>query len=395
MIKAALIGASGYAGLYLNNLLRLQEESLLQLVAVVVKDPEVHIEELQRLNGLGIPVVDSAERLFEEYHGILDLCCIPTSIGSHARLTMEALAAGCHVLVEKPAAATTQDVLMMQERARELGKEVFVGYQNMYTEDVLDIKSQLLKGVIGEVETIKMLGMWPRAISYFDRNEWAGKVKTGDEWIYDSVAHNAFAHFLNLMCYWSGETQHQSANIETIQAELYRANPIESFDTCSVRVGTSNHIELLFLATHACQENFDPEIQIVGSKGTLTWNGATYSLNGKEVQLASSSEASIDHARQTMFNHVVKYLDGENVPVCKLDIAYVLTQCVNAMHQFTEIEEVPESLVRNIETPHGVQRAIIGLEEALKECFASGRVLSELNLAWTVPTKTEPLMAQT
>ena len=395
MIRTALIGASGYAKLYLNNLLRLQSEGLLELMAVVIKDPELHVEEIEQLKTLQIPVVSSVDRLFVEFKHKLDLCCIPTSIGSHAKLTLQALNAGCHVMVEKPAAATTEDILAMQQKAREVGKEVFVGYQNMYSQETIDIKSQLIGGVIGKVETIKMLGMWPRAVAYFSRNGWAGKLKLGDEWIYDSVAHNAFAHFLNLMCYWSGPEIHQSAIIEKIQAELYRANPIESFDTCSVRVTTSQEIQLVFLASHSCQKSFDPEIEIVGTKGTFRWDGASYSFNGEKTVLAHSAGASIDSSRQTMFDNVIAYLNGTNVPVCRLDTAFVTTQCVNAMHEFSEIVDVVPTHVQDIETPHGTQKAISGLESALKTCFASGILLSELGLQWTVSRKAAPLMAET
>lgn len=391
MIRTALIGASGYAGLYLQNLIRLQNDGVLVLEAVVVKDAATHQQEIAQLNSIGIRVLDTTAQLFAEFKGKLDLCCIPTSIGSHAMLTLGALEIGSNVLVEKPAAATVLQIEQMQEAAQKANREVFVGFQNIYSDDAHAIKRLVLDGAIGQPQTIKMLGMWPRAKEYFSRNQWAGKLILKGEPVLDSVAHNAFAHFLNLMCFWSGKTQHTSAKITTVQAELYRVQPIQTFDTCSVRMETENGSALLFGVTHSCKESFEPEIIIEGDKGTIKWNGASYWLNEKETRLAETPAQSIVDSRVTMFNRVVQKLQGQEVPVCNLEIAKSTTTCINAMHSLGTIHDVDNAYLEVSPTQHGSQIAIQDVEEYMKAAYHRGVLLSETGAPWAQKTTVKGL----
>jgi hypothetical protein len=58
--------------------------------------------------------------------------------------------------------------------------------------------------------------------------------------IFDSPANNATAHFLHNMFYLLGATRETSAAPAVVQAELYRANAIENFDTAAIRFAAAH-----------------------------------------------------------------------------------------------------------------------------------------------------------
>src|SRR5690242_4004632 len=76
----------------------------LRLTAIVTGDPGRRAQAEQSYPG--VTVLESAERVWERA-GEFDLVAISTPNGTHAPLALAALAAGLHVVVDKPFAATS------------------------------------------------------------------------------------------------------------------------------------------------------------------------------------------------------------------------------------------------------------------------------------------------
>lgn len=383
MINVSLIGVSGYASLYLKNLERLGKKGMIRLVSALVHDPGAHQPEIMRLKAMGAKVFEEDEAFFSYNVGEVALCCIPTGIPSHGSLSAKALNNGWNVMVEKPAAASIQEIDTMMALAAEVGKEVYVGYQHMYTPEVWQIKEALLSGEIGELEGLYCMGLWPRAMEYFDRNTWAGRVVLDGQWVYDSVLHNAFGHFLNLLCFWSGSERNASARTKNVEADMYRTLPIESFDTCSVKVTTESGTPLFMSVSHNSRKQMDPVIRIQGSKGSLVWSPERYTLNGTCHEVKNGVEASFDRARSLMFDNVIAHLNGEAAAVCDLQIARVPTEVVNTMHRDFPITNVDPELLEPYENELGKHVAIKGIEEAVCRSYENGELLGPLALETT------------
>lgn len=380
MINVSLIGVSGYASLYLENLRRLHFEGKIRLVSALVHEVHKHEKEVALLQETNTAVFETASEFFKHQQGSIDLCCIPTGIPSHGTLSIMALQAGCNVLVEKPAAASIEEIEAMQQVAIEMNKQVFVGYQNMYSDETWSIKEKLLNGAIGELKTLHCIGMWPRSLGYFERNDWAGRVLKNGNWIFDSVLHNAFGHFLNLMCFWSGTALKDSCKVDSIEARMLRVLPIESFDTCSVEINTTSGTRILMTVSHNSHENVDPAIRIIGSNGEFEWTPEYYTLNGKRHTLTDGVNESFNIARSTMFDNVVARLQGGEAHICDLSVARVPTEIVNKMHKNFEIVPVDKALVSSYENDMGHHKAIKGLEDAVKKSFEEGALLDIVGL---------------
>src|SRR5690606_17750573 len=137
----------------------------------------------------------------------------------------------------------------------------------IYDSQKIRLKRRLLEGAIGRIERVSVLGCWPRPTTYYGRNAWAGRARVESDWILDSRVNNAMAHIVNLAAFLAGPEMDRSIEPERLEAELYRAYPIENFDTASLRVEAAGGVSLLVLMTHACSRTIDPTIVLHGTSG--------------------------------------------------------------------------------------------------------------------------------
>jgi predicted dehydrogenase len=91
-----------------------------------------------------------------DYHDLLndptiDAVIIATPVRTHFRLAMEALAAGKHVMVEKPMAETVDQGLRLVEAARAANRTLMVDHTFVYTGAVQKIKEMVTSGRIGQL----------------------------------------------------------------------------------------------------------------------------------------------------------------------------------------------------------------------------------------------------
>ena len=137
---------------------------------------------------------------------------IVSPIQNHIPQCLESLKAGMSVLCEKPLTGAVQDGLRLTEVLREKPHWVEIGYQWSFSQPIQNLKRDIESGLWGEPVRMKSLCLWPRRESYYRRNDWAGKIQDSEgQWILDSPANNAMAHFLHNMLYLLGETPSASA----------------------------------------------------------------------------------------------------------------------------------------------------------------------------------------
>ena len=240
MKKFGLIGAGGYAATYVNNFLPQKECGKLDFCGVVIRHPEKIPAMVERFQKAGVKIYPDKESMYAENK--LDVVAIPSGIGSHCPLTVEALERGYNVIVEKPAAGSLAEVDRMIEAEKRTGKFVVVGFQHIHAPDIRKLKQILIDGKFGKIRKITAMGRGTRADGYYQRNNWVCKLRgTDGEFIYDSPINNAFAHYLNLCLFLAGDVFEKSEHAAEMQAELYRARrSIETFDTCGVRLKMSS-----------------------------------------------------------------------------------------------------------------------------------------------------------
>ncbi|MBN8711597.1 MAG: hypothetical protein BGO12_16250 [Verrucomicrobia bacterium 61-8] len=346
-VSVHLIGISGYARAVLRSLLQVIEPAGGRLVAATVINRGEEEEACRALESRGC-------RIFSDYREMLEatepstrnLCIIPTSIFQHAPMTVAAIRAGHHVLVEKPLAGSVEECQQMIREAAIHGRAISVGFQDMYATQVLQIRKALDDGIIGQMRAIRIVASWPRDRSYYTRNRWAGKENCDGRPVFDSPLCNAFAHFINLALYFAGREPGRMALVSSVRGRLLRFFPIETFDTARVSFNTQEGIEISCVLTHAALERVEPQIEIVCDHGTLHWRQEDHAritdLRGESlIEWALDSEES---NRSRMLSQVIRDTHGGHAPRCSAAMAMHHVEAFRLAARELPVEDGPTAL---------------------------------------------------
>jgi predicted dehydrogenase len=381
MIIAGLIGVSGFGNVHYHDLLREHEAGRMKyLAATVINQPE-EPEKCAKLRSLGVEIFEDHRAMLKKFAGKLNLVCIPTGIALHAPMAIDAMKAGANVLIEKPAAATVQEVIAMQEAEKEYGKFTAVSFQSIYSAELQDLKKQILEGVIGKITRIVACGLEPRTYAYYTRNNWAGclKGKRG-EWVLDSPYNNAVAHQLNMMTFLAGKSFEKPAGPVSATAELYHANKIESADTASIAIETAEGIPLYFYVSHAAESCLRTGFKIYGTAGTIDVTLDTFTIE------SSSGKKEIpwqrDHValRGRIMESVRARIANPKAFYCSLDIARAHTLCVNGAHESSAwITQINPEAIHETGEGKDLRIEVKGMDEAVKTAAAKMQMLSQVN----------------
>lgn len=386
--RVALIGISGYGSIYLAIVRAARDRGELDLVAAVVINPDEEHANEKELASHGCRIFRDYEAMLRDLAGQIDLCLIPTGIQWHARMTIAALKSGACVLVEKPLAGSLEETEQIRAAERETGRWVAVGFQDIYCPVNRWLKEQLLAGVIGQLTSVRFLGLWPRSSSYFARNHWAGRLVADGAPVKDSLLNNAFAHFVNLGLYFLGSTPDGSATVTVDSAELLRAHPIETFDTSVVQARTAEGARFWVGASHTTQRTLEPVLRLFGSRGSITWrHGEDVLVEPDGIPAERRKIPDIDQARQRMFDLVLARLRNPSVSICDTALAQAHTRFIEGVHAAAAGLPVPASRIEWATGASDERRwpVVHGLEEALERAFDTGSTLAEAGFTVTSP----------
>jgi predicted dehydrogenase len=381
-IRFGVTGMGGYAATITDRFLNGPPAGDKGFELIAACDPAVALmpDRTALLKRAGIELFDSLDAMLTRDD--IDFVWLPVPIQLHRPFTEKALAAGKHVVCEKPAAGCVQDVDAMIQARNRAGKTCLIGFQDVYQQPIQDLKQRLISGELGRPLNASVIGYWPRPLPYFRRNNWAGKLKVGDTWVLDSPANNAMAHFIHLALYLLGQAAHSAATPNAVSAELYRANDIENFDTCTIQATLEGDIPLLVAMTHACRETIDPEITITTDRTVIRVqiNGdISYHINGQPFR-TPMNEAGL----WPMVRAIVRHARGDTAaPVGTLEMARAHTVLINAASQVSPVYTIPPAEKR---VANGPMVVIDGIEDALRQCVEQRQMLHESGLyAWTRP----------
>jgi len=386
-LSIALVGIGGYGIHYVTPLLDAVNQNSFQLVATVDPSPK-NCKRLADLEARRVPIYPSLD-VFNKQAGA-DLVVLCTPLHLHASQTCAALSRGSHVLCEKPLCATPDEARAMAAARDRAGKHVAIGYQWSFSRAIQQLKADILAGVLGKPTRLRSLVLWPRDEAYYRRNRWAGALKDSHgNWVLDSPVNNACAHYLHNMLYVLGPQIDRSAQPERVTAELYRAHPIENYDTAALRCCTRSGVEILFIVSHATDSSRGPIFSYEFERGSVEYSdkpGAA--IVARFIDGTTKSYGTPNEQRDRKLWLTLEAIRKGGPPLCGIEAAASHTQCVWAAQQSgQEIGAFPKSLVK-VSGPDGSRRTSVdGLAEALEQCYQQWKLPSDLRLGWAKPAR--------
>ena len=336
-MKILLVGAGGFASGYIKALLGEKGRNV-KFEGVV--DPYIDLaKEKQAIFDARIPVYNDMEAFYKEHSADLAIVCTPTYL--HREHSICALRHGSFVLCEKPAAPTVSETLEMIDAEKTYGKWIAIGYQWSFSDAMQELKRDISMGILGKPKFLKTAISWPRDKAYYGRGTgWAGKISKDGRLVLDSIASNACAHYIHNMLFLLGKEADESAGITSFIADCYKANQIENFDTCSIRLITNDGVTLYFVASHATDKKRDPEFIYAFENATVTYSQsegplvkATF-LDGSEKIYGDPFE---DYFKK-LSDCISAVKDGIR-PICTVKTALPHVQLIEGIYNNFEITE--------------------------------------------------------
>ncbi len=194
-LKFALVGLGRAARHHLMALRVQQKKGRAELIAVADANQAAADKALYthaKAYFRDVPIYASLGEILE--HCQPDVVAITTPSGSHKALAMEALAAGCHLLVEKPIAMSSDDAREICEAAEKAGKRVALGHVYRYFPLVDQVQHDLKNGRFGRIYYGTVQVRWGHDQAYYDSAPWRG-TRAAD----GGVVMNQSVHALDLM----------------------------------------------------------------------------------------------------------------------------------------------------------------------------------------------------
>ncbi len=369
-----LVGTGGYASIYVRALLDSTDPDV-RLEGVV--DPYFSAGKYAaEISERGIPVYSHMEEFYAEHEAQLAIISTPPFL--HCEQSLCALRHGSYVLCEKPAAPSVDEVRQMMAAEKQYGKFIAIGYQWSFSEAILSLKKDILRGDLGKPQCFRTFISWPRDYAYYARGGgWGGKMYRDGKPLYDSIASNACAHYLHNMFFLLGDRLDRAAMPELLGAECVRANRIETFDTCTIRARAAG-AELYFAATHAAAEKRDPlfcytfenaEVRFA-QKGEPPLITATFRDGSTRVY----GDPFAPFAAYKMWQCIRAVREG-SVPVCTAETALPQTAFIEGLHKTVSITEFDPAIVRETDAHDALY--VDGLCATLYRAYENACLLSE------------------
>lgn len=395
VLRAAVIGMGGFARLHQESMRELERQGLVRLVATCDPQPEQFEKAITEwdLAGRGVQIYTDYREMLDAHRDELDFVTVPTPIPLHAPMHRACVERGLACYVEKPPTLSWRELDAMLEVERGAKFDTNIGFNFIIEPERQALKSRLLAGEFGALRRAGFLGYWPRPESYFARAAWAGSLTVGGHLILDSCAGNAMAHYVHNLLFWCGQGELLSwGEVESVEAELYRAHAIESFDTCFARGSCAGDIEILIGATHAgAGGSWHREwLECEAANIEYTTRGGGYTIEWRDgrVEAAGTADYTTGEFLRRNLEQYVRYLRGEAPrPLNRLEDTRPFVHLNDLMFVAAgQIATVPESDINRSPDKRGETCvAIQDLQACLRAFAREGELPSEMGLSWAQP----------
>lgn len=214
----------------------------------------------------------------------VDIVLILTPAGSHLDITAQSLAAGKHVLVEKPLDITLERAEKMVELARHSGRTFGVVLQHRFRPSSHRLKAALANNELGTIQAASMRVPWWRPQSYYDLAGRGTLARDGGGVLMSQAIH-ALDLFRSLL------------GVQSVVASQIRTTALhhmETEDHVTALLTLANGAPASLIATTAAFPGYPEVLEITGSAGSaqlvagdlkLTW------LDGRTQHIASEGKS--------------------------------------------------------------------------------------------------------
>jgi len=257
------------------------------LIAVCDKYEEAMIPYIENYGAIGYTELGEMLNICS-----IDIVCICTPSGLHARIAEEVAKSKKHIVLEKPIAMTREETARIIEVTEKNNVRLAIVHPNRFRPVVQELRKIIDSGSLGKISHANCIVNWNRNQEYYDQASWRG-TKEHD----GGVLMNQAIHNLDLLLWFMGNP------IEVFSMEATRLRKIEAED---VSIGVvrfeSGALATVQASTTVYPTNFEESITIFGEKGTVKIGGAN-ALYFDHIQIEGYSDVDIKLLKEKIISN--------------------------------------------------------------------------------------------
>jgi predicted dehydrogenase len=315
-LNVALVGCGRISQVHFQTILK---EPRVKLVAVV--DTDAHAAKTAG-DAFGVPSFGTIEDLFKNVKPDTVILCTPPN--THRALTESALAAGAHVLCEKPLTLSVEDATAMVQEAKRAGRQLMMASKFRYVQDIIHAKGMIASGILGQI------------ILY--ENEFCSRVDMKNRWNASrsigggGVLIDNGSHSVDIFRYLFGPVE----SLHATKGKQWQSIEVE--DTCHLYLRSADKtIGSIDLSWSIHKE--DPYfIQIFGTAGMLQigWKGSRYRQSEKMDWVSFGSGYDKFRAVGAQLANFVDTITGRGEPIISAEDAIESVRVIHSAYLSAE-----------------------------------------------------------
>lgn len=262
-MRFAIIGCGRISKSHVDALMDNIENCMMVAVCDIVEQKAIEKKKQyeDKINCIVSTYTNYNKMLSEENIDCVSIC---TESGYHAKIAIDCLNAGKHVLIEKPMAMTIEDADSIINLAREKRLKVGVCHQNRFNPPIQKLRRAIEDGRFGKIINITARILWTRDQNYYDQASWRGTKELDGGTLMNQCIHN-----IDLLQWMAG------SEVERVHCErdtFLRNIEMEDFGAILIRFknGTIGLVE-----GSACvyPKNLEETLSVFGENGTVVIGG--------------------------------------------------------------------------------------------------------------------------
>lgn len=189
--------------------------------------------------------------------------CVPN--GLHAGMAIQAIKAGCHVVVEKPMALTLADAERIVYTSVRYSKQVFCVMQNRYSPPSVWMKNLVVSGKLGRIYMVQINCYWNRDERYYKPGGWHGDAELDGGTLFTQ-----FSHFIDIMYWLFGDIRDIQARFATFNhagLTAFEDSGFVNFNFINGGMGSLNY------STSAWNKNVESSMLVIAENGSVKIGG--------------------------------------------------------------------------------------------------------------------------
>ena len=314
-IRFAVMGTSGIAPAHIT---ALQKNANAEVVYIHSRDIS-RSEEFAKRFGL-IPAKSYDDILNDSFIDAIDVVTEPSR---HAKIALDAIKHGKHVLIEKPLDIDITLAERVMTEAEKATSVTSVISQKRFEPKIQNMKKRLHNGAIGNPYLAEVKLLWKRTNEYYAKgNGWRGRE--------GNVLINQAIHWIDIALWFFGDPIKISAFTKKVKEK------ISCYDTAICYLEFSNNLLFNLVCSTAVIESQPIEFKIYGTKGILDYNARENSKLKHRVPILSKAINLLNPTKTPLQCQIDDFIDSiinKKPPAVSVADAYNALKMVKACEE--------------------------------------------------------------